>query len=68
MNIDTSSNIDTGLQEISPLIVDGDVAQHLVRGGAYEHFKGTLAEAKKIGQDFTEFIFQNRFEDVKVFF
>lgn len=67
MNIDLSSNFKTGLQEISPLTLDGDFAQHLVRGGAYEDFKGTMAGVKEIGRKFSEYIFQNRFEEVKLF-
>jgi hypothetical protein len=67
MYIEISSNFKIGLQETSPLILDGDFAKHLVRGGAYEDFKGTMAEAKELGREFSEFIFQERYEEVKSF-
>jgi hypothetical protein len=41
---------DTHLQWGSSFTLDGELAETLVRGGAYERFKGTAREAKTIAE------------------
>lgn len=51
----------------TPLTLDGDLAFTLVRGGAYERFKGTPKEAKALGARVCEALFDDRYSEVEIF-
>jgi hypothetical protein len=51
----------------SALTLDGELAQTLIRGGAYAQFPGTGAEAKAMGQQFCEMLFGNRYTDIQLY-
>jgi hypothetical protein len=46
--------------------LDGEIAQTLVVGGAYDRFTGTAKEAKEIGMQFCNALFDGRFTEVEV--
>ena len=50
----------------STLHLDGDLAGALVRGGAYQKFDGTHADAKRLGADVCHQVFGDAWEDVRV--
>lgn len=49
-----------------PTKVDGHVAWLLVRGGAYDSFDGSAAEAKEMGRAFFATLCDDRYEDLTV--
>lgn len=51
-------------EPLSTFYLDGDVAQALVRGGAYIRFPGTAEEAKQLSWRFCSAVFGNRFDEV----
>lgn len=51
----------------SALTLDGELAQALMRGGAYAQFSGTGAEAKAMGQQFCELLFDDRYTDIQIY-
>ena len=53
--------------ESSSYALDGDLASLIKTGGAYESYKGTGHEAKKLAQHACEALFANRYEDILVF-
>jgi hypothetical protein len=53
-------------QRLSAYYLDGDLAETLMRGGAYRHFSGTAEEAKQIGIDFCSAVFENRYDEMMV--
>jgi hypothetical protein len=60
-----------GKQEIvfhplSAYYLDGDLAETLMKGGAYRHFSGTAEEAKQVGLDFCAAVFENRYDELTV--
>lgn len=57
---------DLGFRQVSPLILDGAIAERLTWGGAYHQFKGSAAEAKRLGQRFSDYLSGERYEGIKV--
>lgn len=55
------------IHQISSLTLDGELAQTLVSGGAYEKFMGSARLAKEIAGDFCESLFEGRYEEVLVY-
>lgn len=51
---------------LDPLLLDGMVARLLDVGGAQREFEGTAAYAKALGLEFTDAMFGDRYEDVRV--
>ncbi len=51
---------------LSAYYLDGDLAETLMKGGAYRHFAGTAKEAKQIGLDFCSVVFENRYDELTV--
>lgn len=51
----------------SAFTMDGEIAQALVRGGAYSQFPGTGAAAKKLGQNFCHSLFGYRYTDIQIY-
>jgi len=51
----------------SSYILDGDIARTLKSGGAYEAFKGSGHEAKKLGQRLCIDLFEERYDEILVF-
>jgi hypothetical protein len=51
----------------SSFTLDGEIAQTLVSGGAYDRFTGTGKEAKEIGVQFCSALFDGRFTEVQVY-
>lgn len=49
---------------LSAFYLDGDLAQTLVKGGAYLRFPGTAEEAKDLGSDFCAGVFDNRYDEL----
>jgi hypothetical protein len=49
------------------LTLDGEIAQVLVQGGAYEKFAGPAHEAKEIARRFCEAVFGDRFAEVQIY-
>ncbi len=49
---------------LSAYYLDGDLAETLMKGGAYLRFPGTAAEAKGLGRDFCTAVFANRFDEM----
>ncbi|PHA04398.1 hypothetical protein COF37_08505 [Bacillus wiedmannii] len=68
LNIPKSIEVPIELENINSLILDGAFAIRLIKGGAYKDFKGTPMEAKKLGSQLCEQIFQNRFLGIKIFY
>ena len=58
---------DPQFAQTSSLILDGQVAERLVFGGAYREFIGTPKQAKDLAQQFTQCIFGDRYSDVKIY-
>lgn len=67
LDINVPLENDIGLTESNSLTLDGYFAVRLMWGGAYGEFNGTAGEAKKLGQMFCNYIFQDRYADVKVY-
>jgi hypothetical protein len=53
-------------EPFSAYYLDGDLAQTLMIGGAYERFAGTAEEAKSLGLEFCADVFANRYDEVVV--
>lgn len=51
----------------SSLTLDGELATALVKGGAYDGWRGAWGEAKALGQGFCAALFGERYEEVEVF-
>lgn len=51
---------------LSAYYLDGDLAQTVVKGGAYLRFPGTAEEAKILGLDFCSGVFDNRYDELIV--
>jgi hypothetical protein len=51
----------------SSFTLDGELAETLVNGGAYEKFRGSGAQAKQIGRAFCESLYGDRFEEVQIY-
>ena len=52
----------------SPFTLSGQIAQSLFQGGAYSGYKGSGADALKISENFRKAIFDDRFNEIFVFF
>lgn len=59
--------ITPAFQEGSPFTLDGEIAQALCFGGAYERFQGSAREAKELGEYFCQALFDHRFDEVIVY-
>lgn len=53
-------------EQTSSLHLDGDLADALVQGGAYEEFEGSYADAKRLGLEVCRQMFGDGWEDVRV--
>ena len=51
-----------------PLMLEGELAGLLSRGGAYVRFAGTDSEAKRLAADAARDLLQDRYEDFRVYF
>lgn len=51
----------------SAFTLDGELAQALVKGGAYRSFSGSGAEAKAIGEQFCQALFDDRYTDIQIY-
>lgn len=49
------------------LTLDGELAATLVHGGTYERFKGSPAEAKRLGLAFVDAVVGERHDDFKAY-
>ncbi len=67
LKVDESGVSQTGFEWGSSLTLDGEIAQTLVQGGAYEKFPGTAREAKEIAKQFCDVVFGDRFNEVQVY-
>ena len=56
------------LETSGPLLLEGELAGLLSRGGAYVRFAGTDAEAKRLAADAARDLLQDRYEDFRVYF
>lgn len=68
LNISTKIENNIELKNINSLILDGDFAIKMIKGGAYNKFKGRPQEAKTLGGEFCKCLFQGRFLDIQVFY
>ena len=59
-----AGSLDERFLPLSPYYFDGDLAQTLMKGGAYRRFSGMAAEAKELGLRFCADVFDNRFDEV----
>ncbi len=57
------TNDDRELDWYQPVFVDGYIAWLMIRGGAYDSFDGTQAEAKEWGRQFETELFDENYED-----
>lgn len=48
-------------------MLDGSIAAQILSGGAYETFKERPAIAKQLAVNLCQYMFQDRYEDIKVF-
>ncbi len=67
LNINDPLETEIGLKEMNSLILDGDFAITLMWGGAYSESDRDASEAKKLGQMMCDYMFQDRYSEVKVF-
>lgn len=67
LKIGASGVSGTGFERGSPLTLDGEIAQVLVQGGAYDKFAGPPREAKEIAGRFCEAVFGHRFTEVQIY-
>ena len=67
LNIGKELDCDTDFKWSSSFTLDGDIASVIYNGGAYEGFFGTPREAKRLAQEFCDFIFGDRFLDIQVY-
>lgn len=51
----------------SPLTLDGEIAIRLLQGGAYARFLDSANEAKRLGQQFCDAIFDQRYRETLVY-
>ena len=51
----------------SSFTFDGEIAGALVSGGAYKQFRGSGREAKRIGQEFCEALFGDRYLEIVMY-
>jgi hypothetical protein len=57
----------TGFEWASSFTFDGELAQTLVHGGAYNKFNGSARTAKQIGMRFCDALFGDRFLEVQMY-
>jgi hypothetical protein len=67
LKIDASGVSGAGFEWGDTLTLDGEIAQVLVQGGAYEKYAGTAREAKEIAGRFCVAVFGERFTEVQVY-
>lgn len=51
----------------SAFTLDGELAELMVGGGAYKEFEGSPAQAKKLGQQFCQAIFGERYLEIQIY-
>ncbi|PEP87618.1 hypothetical protein [Bacillus toyonensis] len=68
LNISRKIENNIELKYINSLILDGEFAIKIIKGGAYLKFKGSPQEAKRLGDEFCKCLFQDRFLDIHVFY
>ncbi|MFM6206083.1 hypothetical protein [Planktothrix sp.] len=54
-------------EDTSAFTLDGELAEILVLGGAYEKFKGTAKQAKTLGTKFCDALFQDRYDEIQMY-
>ena len=67
LKIGASGVSGTGFEWGNSLTLDGEIAQMLVQGGAYDKFAGPAREAKAMAGRFCEAVFGERFTEVQVY-
>ena len=55
---------ENAFRPLSAYFLDGDLAETLMKGGAYRRFPGTAEEAKTLGLDFCAAVFENRYDEL----
>lgn len=54
-------------EDTSAFTLDGELAEILVLGRAYEKFKGTAKQAKDLGAKFSDALFQGRYDEIQMY-
>ncbi|MED2182371.1 hypothetical protein [Bacillus wiedmannii] len=67
LKIHTSEKYKFQFQYRSAVMLDGSIAFQIIRGGAYEEFKERPVIAKQLAVNVCQYMFQDRYEDIKVF-
>jgi hypothetical protein len=57
----------TDFRRTNSFVLDGELGGVIYNGGAYKSFYGTPKEAKKLGEQVCEFMFDDRFLDIIAF-
>jgi hypothetical protein len=56
--------MDKKFESISPFILDGLIAADLYFGGSYVRFERSAASAKRLGINFADALFDQRYDDI----
>ncbi|MDF9554150.1 hypothetical protein P5757_15785 [Bacillus tropicus] len=67
LKIHTSEKYKSQFQYRSAVMLDGSIAFQIIRGGAYKYFPERMVIAKQLASDVCQYMFQDRYEDIKVF-
>jgi len=67
LKIHTSDKYKFRFKEQLAVMLDGSIAAQILWGGAYEGFKERPVIAKQLAVNVCQYMFQNRYEDIKVF-
>jgi hypothetical protein len=67
LNIQTPLPVLPEIAQGSAFTFDGELAQTLWNGGAYQHFSGTGADTKLIGQQFCAELYADRYADIQIY-
>ncbi|OXL94265.1 hypothetical protein B9T53_18865 [Bacillus sp. KbaL1] len=67
LKIHTSDKYKFRFKEQLAVMLDGSIAAQILWGGAYEGFKERPVIAKQLAVNVCQYMFQDRYEDIKVF-
>ena len=67
LKIHTSEKYKFHFEEHLAVMLDGSIAAQILWGGAYETFKERPVIAKQLAVNVCQYMFQDRYEDIKVF-
>lgn len=67
LKIHTSDKYKFCFKEQLAVMLDGSIAAQILWGGAYEGFKERPVIAKQLAVNVCQYMFQDRYEDIKVF-